>query len=631
MKRKLILILTDVFLIILAYLGSFVLRFEFEGILEYVHFIETSLPIIIVITIPVFIRMGMYKAVWRYASVDCLVVSIKAITVSTLMSVVLIYFLQTYRMPRSIFIMYWFLFMAGAGGIRFSTRIYRHYYTPYNKDGRRVLIYGAGAAGQMVAKEMRGERSLGFTPVCFVDDDSAKAGMRLHGLPIYPGTMNLDEIINKNGIEDVLIAMPSTSGNKVRKIIDGCKVSEVKFKTIPSLSDIVDGKGSITQIREIEVEDLLKRVPKDLDQEQIAGFIKDKSIMITGAGGSVGSELARQVVKYSPSIKMLVDCNEFGLYKIDHELYGNHPGVKFHSIMENVTQPLKIEEYLLKIQTDIIFHSAAYKHVPLVELNPCEAIINNIVGTIKIALLADEHKIKKFVLISTDKAVRPTNVMGATKRVCELFIQNFNSVSDTDYVAVRFGNVLDSSGSVVPKFKQQIRSGGPVTVTHPGITRYFMLIPEAVQLVMQAASLGQGGEIFILDMGEPVKIADMAKDMIRMMGFSPEEVKVEYTGLRPGEKLYEELLINDTEKKTKYDSITVAGITQVNWEEFKSDIDELIQFAYAGNVEASIRMLKKLVPEFNPQNEVYKSVLDKGTSFINQYSLKVLKIKEYGL
>ncbi|MCR4344230.1 MAG: polysaccharide biosynthesis protein, partial [Candidatus Scalindua sp.] len=591
-----ILIFADVILIVLAYLGSFVLRFEFKGTLDYVRFIETSLPIIIVVTIPVFIRTGMYRAVWRYASVDCLVISIKAITISTLVSVVLVYFLETYRMPRSIFIIYWFLFMVGAGGIRFSTRIYRHYYTANKGNGRRVLIYGAGAAGQMVAKEMRGERSLGFTPVCFVDDDPAKVGMRLHGLPIYSGLTNLDNIINENSIEDVLIAIPSTSGNKVRKIIDRCHVPDVKFKTIPSLSDIVDGKISVTQIRAIEVEDLLKRVPKDLDQKQIASFIKGKSIMITGAGGSVGSELARQVVKYGPSIKMLVDNNEFGLYKIDHELYGNHPSVKFHSIMGDVTQPLKIEEYLHKTKTDIIFHSAAYKHVPLVELNPCEAIINNVVGTIKVALLADEHKIKKFVLISTDKAVRPTNVMGTTKRICELFIQNFNRVSDTDYVAVRFGNVLDSSGSVVPKFKQQIKNGGPVTVTHPDITRYFMLIPEAVQLVMQAASLAKGGEIFILDMGEPVKIVDMAKDMIRMMGFTPEEVKIEYTGLRSGEKLYEELLINDTEKHTKYESITVAGVTNVNWEEFKNDIDELTQFAYKGNVEASIRKLKKLVP-----------------------------------
>ncbi|MBO1223371.1 MAG: polysaccharide biosynthesis protein [Candidatus Scalindua sediminis] len=612
MKKKLALIFADIFLMVLSYLGAFVLRFEFEEALDYAHFIYTSLPIIIIVTVPIFIRMGMYRAVWRYASIDSLITTIKAVTFSIIISVVLIFFLQTYRIPRSIFIIYWFLFLVGTGGIRFSPRIFRHYYTLKSKEGRRVLIYGAGTAGQMIAKEMRYEPLLGYTPICFVDDDPAKIGKRLHDLPIYSGTTKLDEIIKENDIEDVLIAVPSTSGDKVRKIIEGCKASRVKFKTLPSLSDIVDGKVSVTQIREIEVEDLLRRAPKDLDQTQIMSFINGKSVMITGAGGTIGSELSRQVVRYSPSIEMLVDNNEYGLYRIDYELYGNHPGVMFHSIMESITKPMKIEDYLRRTKTDIIFHSAAYKHVPLVELNPCEAIINNILGTIKVAKLADKHKVKKVVLISTDKAVRPTNVMGTTKRVCELYIQNFNSMSDTEFVAVRFGNVLDSSGSVIPMFKQQITNGGPVTVTHPEVTRYFMLIPEAVQLVMQAASVGKGGEILILDMGKPVKIVDMAGDMIRMMGFTPEEVKIEYTGLRQGEKLFEELLINETDKKTKYESITVAGITDVNWEEFESDIDELIHFAYEKNVEASIRMLKKLVPEFNPKNELYKTVLEKG-------------------
>ena len=611
MERKLILIFTDIILITLSYLGSFFLRFDFDEFLFYVSYIEISLPIMIVITIPVFIRTGMYKAVWRYASIDCLVTSIKAITISTIIAVVLIFFLQEDKTPRSIFIMYWFIFLSCACGLRFSTRIHRHYITSDNMDGSRILIYGAGEAGQMIVKEMRYGSSSGYNPICFVDDDNAKVGMKLHSIPIYSGSKKLNDIIMKNSIEEVLIAIPSSSDKKVREIIENCKASLVKIKTLPSMSDIVNGKVSLTQIKEVEVEDLLKRVPKDLDQTQIAKFINRRSIMVTGAGGSVGSELVRQTMRYSPSVNVLVDSNEFGLYKIDHELNGNYPDTEFHSIMENVTKPLVLEEHLQKTKTDIVFHSAAYKHVPLVELNPCEAIINNIVGTIKVALLADEHKVKKFVLISSDKAVRPTNVMGATKRVCELFIQNFNNVSDCDFVAVRFGNVLDSSGSVVPKFKQQIRNGGPVTVTHPDITRYFMLIPEAVQLVLQAASLGKGGEIFILDMGEPIKIADMANDMIRMMGFTPEEIKIEYTGLRPGEKLYEELLINDTDKHTKYESITVAGITNVNWNDFKKDVDELIQFAYAGNVECSIRMLKKIVPEFNPQNEVYKSFLEK--------------------
>ncbi|MFQ5686954.1 MAG: polysaccharide biosynthesis protein, partial [Candidatus Scalindua sp.] len=323
MKRKLALIFVDIFLVVLCYLAAFVLRFEFEEALGYVHFIKTSLPIIIVVTVPVFIRMGMYKAVWRYASIDSLITTIKAVTFSIIISVVLIFFLQTYRIPRSIFIIYWLLFLVGAGGIRFTPRIFRHYYALKSKEGRRVLIYGAGAAGQMIAKEMRYGPSFGYTPICFVDDDTAKIGKRLHDLPIYSGTTKLDEIIKENNIEDVLIGIPSTSGDKVRKIIEGCKASQVKFKTLPSLSDIVDGNVNVTQIREIEVEDLLRRPPKDLDQGQIMSFIKGKSVMITGAGGTIGSELSRQVVRYKPSIEMLVDNNEYGLYRIDYELYGN--------------------------------------------------------------------------------------------------------------------------------------------------------------------------------------------------------------------------------------------------------------------------------------------------------------------
>ena len=609
MKKKLILISIDIALIVLSYLTAFVLRFEFEGALDYTSFIKTSLPMIIVVTIPVFIRMGMYKAVWRYASIDCFITTIKAVTISILISVVIIFFFQTYRIPRSIFIIYWFILLAGVGSVRFSTRFYRYYFSHTQKKGSRVLIYGAGSAGQMIAKEMRYDRLLGYNPVCFVDDDPKKIGRNIHNLPIYAASDNLDEIIRRNNIEDVLVAIPSTSGRKVREIIESCKVSNIKFKTLPSLSDIVDGNVGVNQIRGVEIDDLLKRAPKDLDKRRIESFIADKSVLITGAGGSIGSELSRQVVRCSPSILMLADNNEYGLYRVISELHGNHNDVDLHAIMEDVTKPTNIEDHLRRINTDIIFHSAAYKHVSLVETNPCGAIINNILGTVNAAKLADNYKVKKFIMVSTDKAVRPTSVMGATKRVCELFIQNFNHISDTDYVAVRFGNVLDSSGSVIPKFRQQIMNGGPVTVTHPEATRYFMLIPEAVQLVMQAASLGKGGEIFILDMGEPVNIDNMAKDMIRMMGFGLEEVKIDYTGLRPGEKLHEELLINEAEKVTKYESITIAGVTKVNWEEFEDDLDKLIRFAGEGDVGGAIRMLKKLIPEYNPQNEVYETVL----------------------
>jgi len=612
MKKKFILIILDIFLVAIILFLAFVLRFEFEGALRYASFIYVSLPIIIVVTVGIFIKMGMYNAVWRYASVDSSIMVLKAVTISTLISVVLIFFLQTSRMPRSIFIIYWMLLLIGMGGVRFSTRFYRYYFAlagKRGKAGRRVLIYGAGSAGQMIAKEMRYDHALGYHPVCFVDDDPTKVGRKIHNLPIYSGYSSLRELIEKNNIQDVLIAIPSTSGEKVRNIVEGCKVSQIRFKTLPSLSDIVDGKVNVGQIRDIVIDDLLKRSPKDLDMKRIKSFVAGKSILITGAGGSIGSELSRQVARCSPSVELLVDNNEYGLYKINSELNGNHNYVEHHAILENVTKSVSIEDHLKRIKTDIIFHSAAYKHVSLVEINPCDAIINNILGTVKVARLADKYKVKTFVMVSTDKAVRPTSVMGATKRVCELYIQNRNNTSDTNFVAVRFGNVLDSSGSVVPKFRQQIRNGGPVTVTHPEITRYFMLIPEAVQLVMQAASLGKGGEVFILDMGLPVKITDMAKDMIMMMGRDQDEVKIEYTGLKDGEKLHEELMVDNAEKNTKYESISIAGSTKVNWEEFESRVDKLIHFAYEGNLGASIQMLKTLVPEYNPANEAYNTIL----------------------
>ena len=394
MKKKLILISIDIALIVLSYLTAFVLRFEFEGALDYTSFIKTSLPMIIVVTIPVFIRMGMYKAVWRYASIDCFITTIKAVTISILISVVIIFFFQTYRIPRSIFIIYWFILLAGVGSVRFSTRFYRYYFSHTQKKGSRVLIYGAGSAGQMIAKEMRYDRLLGYNPVCFVDDDPKKIGRNIHNLPIYAASDNLDEIIRRNNIEDVLVAIPSTSGRKVREIIESCKVSNVKFKTLPSLSDIVDGNVGVNQIRGVEIDDLLKRAPKDLDKRRIESFIADKSVLITGAGGSIGSELSRQVVRCSPSILMLADNNEYGLYRVISELHGNHNDVDLHAIMEDVTKPTNIEDHLRRINTDIIFHSAAYKHVSLVETNPCGAIINNILGTVNAAKLADNYKVK---------------------------------------------------------------------------------------------------------------------------------------------------------------------------------------------------------------------------------------------
>jgi FlaA1/EpsC-like NDP-sugar epimerase len=608
-KKKLVLLLLDLFLITLSYCVAYILRFELDDALSYKNFISTSLPIVAVVTLLVFIKMGMYKAVWRYASVDCLITTIKAVTISIVLSVVLIYFVQTYRIPRSIFIIYWLLFLVLAGGTRFSPRIYRHYITIRKMEGLKVLVYGAGASGQMIVREMMHNHVHGYNPVCFVDDNSKKIGRSIHGLPIYSGSDGLHDIVKGNNIECVLIAIPSASGEKIRNIIDSCEVSQIKFKIIQSFSNIVTGNINTNEIRDIEIDDLLMRAPNDLDIKCVADMVSGKSVLITGAGGTIGSELTRQVSVNNPSALMLVDNNEYGLYKIDSELNRKNNGCSSFSILGDIGRSSSIEDHMRRNATDIIFHSAAYKHVSLVEDNPCESIINNIHGTVNVAKLANNYKVKKFVFVSTDKAVRPTSVMGATKRLCELYIQNFNNISETEFVAVRFGNVLNSSGSVVPKFKQQIENGGPVTISHPDATRYFMLIPEAVQLIIQAGSIGKGGEIFILDMGTAVNIEKMAKEMIMMMGYSLEDIMIEYSGLKPGEKLHEELFLCDTNRETEYDSIAVAGNTEVDWEEFERDIEDLMLFSKENNVDAVIRMLKKIVPEYNPENEIYKAAL----------------------
>ncbi|MFQ5559850.1 MAG: polysaccharide biosynthesis protein [Nitrospinota bacterium] len=611
MTVKLCLVAIDSVSILSAYLLSFLLRFDFTGMGGQYAVISRSFPLLLVITLLTFVRMGMYSAIWKYASIDSVLTTVKAVGLSLLLFVFCCYFSGMPGLPRSIFVIYFFVFLVISGGIRLSVRVLKGRFYRRSQTGIRLLIYGAGSTGEMVAREMVLRNTLGYTPVCFVDDDPKKRGKKIHNLPIFNGgPANLGEIVRKNSIDTVLIAIPSASGSRIRKIVEKCDQLSVKIKIFPGLAEIVHGRTDVQQIRDIKLDDLLKRSPTDLDKTQIKKFVKGKSVLITGAGGSIGSELSSLVAKCAPKVEMLVENSEHSLFQVETRLKETFKDVGFHSILESVTEPKKIEQHLARFETDIIFHSAAYKHVPLVELNPCEAILNNVFGTVQMARLADRHRVTKFVQISTDKAVRPTSVMGATKRVCELYIQNFNKMSATEFVAVRFGNVLNSSGSVIPHFLSQISKGGPVTVTHPEITRYFMLIPEAVHLIMQAASIGKGGEIFILDMGDPVKILDMAKDLIRMMGKVPgEDIEIDFVGLRPGEKLYEELLISKTDTNTKYKSITVTGSTEVEWSEFSGDIERLLAYAVNRDVAGAIHVLKKLVPEFLPQNEVYKEVL----------------------
>lgn len=451
---------------------------------------------------------------------------------------------------------------------------------------KSVVIYGAGKAGIKLEEEFRNSE---YKVTYFVDDDTILHKRSIDGVKILSKD-ELKDTISKNGKIDLLvIAMPSAPNQRVKEIYEKLSPYFKSIKILPSLSDMLIDKNYSTQLKDISVEDLLARHPKDLDKNLIQNFIKNKKVLITGAGGSIGSEISRQCARFGAKQLILLDHSEYNLYAISEELVKHNP---IH-IMQSVVNKDMLDKTFEKYKPDIVIHAAAYKHVPLVEENITEAIVNNVIGTKNAIDCAIKYNVKKFVLISTDKAVRPTNVMGTTKRICELYAQNINTPDNTEIVAVRFGNVLGSSGSVIPKFKAQIASGGPITVTHPDITRYFMLIPEACELVLQAASIGKGGEIFILDMGEPVKIVDLAQKMCELSG--RDDIKIEFTGLRAGEKLYEELLIDDSDAKTEYESITVAGKTEYDIARLNHDIFELI------SCEDKLTKLKEIVPEFNHQ------------------------------
>lgn len=471
--------------------------------------------------------------------------------------------------------------------VSISLAMYSYYYY-INRSGitktKSLVIYGAGKAGNKLEDEFRGSE---YKVKYFVDDDKILQGRSIDGIRVI-SKQKLKELVDtKNKYDLLVIAMPSASKDRIKEIHENLSPYFKQIKILPTIEEILRDKNFSTQLKDISVEDLLARHPKDLDKKAIKKFIGNKKVLITGAGGSIGSEIARQCASFGASELILLDHSEFNLYQIAEELCEFKP----HLVMQSVSNLELLDKTFEKYKPDIVIHAAAYKHVPLVEDNIGEAIINNIIGTKNTIDCAIKHDVKKFVLISTDKAVRPTNVMGTTKRICELYAQNINTPENTEIVAVRFGNVLGSSGSVIPKFKAQIEAGKNITVTHPDITRYFMLIPEACELVLQAGSIGNGGEIFILDMGEPIKIVDLAKKMIELSGRS--EIQIEFSGLRPGEKLYEELLINDSDMKTEYESITVAGKTEYDIKQLNQDIIELL------SCENKIEKLKKIVPEFD--------------------------------
>src|SRR2546430_3345230 len=604
--RRSLVVAIHLFLIPLANYLAFWLRFD--GIIpdaERQLMIQT-MPYLLLVRAFTFLPFRLYAGLWRYTGIW----DLRNIILGVLCSTILFYFLvhgpfglELY--PRSVFITDALLLIFLMGGLRMLRRL--HQVLPALKPRTRVLIYGAGDAGEMIVRDMKSNaRFYKYNPIGFIDDDPNKIGRRIHGIPVLGNRRQLQQIIAKKQPQEVIFAMPSAEREVLRQLVKSLQPLNVVLKTLPNLREIKNGQVNLSQIRALSMDDLLDRMPVGLDLEPVRNLIKGKRILITSAGGSIGSELSRQIATYDPEMLVLLDKSETALFGIDTELGRKYPSLKKSAALVGIKHKTPSREGFRQYSPQLVLHAAAYKHVPMMEYHPGEAVLNNIVGTCRLTHVAIEYKAEKFVLISTDKAVNPTNVMGATKRVAELYIDALESNvrnAQTRFSAVRFGNVLDSSGSVVPLFRQQIENGGPVTGTHPEVTRYFMAISQAVPIGLSASTLTQGGEIFVLDMGQPVKLVDMARNLIRSAGLAPDkDIKISFIGLRPGEKLHEELVAAD-EKVEPTEVDKILKIRPSGHIDQASLIDRILameKLAVAGRAESLIKMLCAIVPNFKP-------------------------------
>lgn len=517
-------------------------------------------------------KFHLYKKAWEYASVGELSGILKVITLSILIAGVL-QLLILQEIYFRLLSVTWLLNMSLIGGSRFFWRMLRDFHFNKNANKKRTLIIGAGSAGTMVVRQLINNSSADLIPIAFIDDDEKKHRLDIFGLPVVGGINEIEAVVTTLNIDNIVIAIPSLNKRELNAIFLECAKTKAKTQILPKLEDLMTGRVAVNQFRDVQVEDLLGREPVDLDMESISENITNKVVMVTGAGGSIGSEICRQISNFNPRILILMGHGENSIYSIEMELKETYKKIKFIPVIADIQDARKMMSVMSTYQPDTVYHAAAHKHVPLMEENPEEAIKNNIIGTMSVAKAASWNEVQTFVMISTDKAVNPTSVMGSTKRLAEMFIQHMNRGSITKFVTVRFGNVLGSRGSVIPLFKKQIERGGPVTVTHPEMVRYFMTIPEASRLVLQAGALAEGGEIFVLDMGEPVKIVDLAKNLIKLSGNSIEEIGIEFTGIRPGEKLFEELLkADEVHEEQIYPKIYIGKTSELRIRE----IEELI-------------------------------------------------------
>ena len=583
--------------LVLAYL----LRFNFDGIPQ-VH--VRSLQQLVMFAPPVqgviFWFFGLYRGFWRFASIPDLVRILKAVGMGALVIALASGMLTRFQgVPRSVFLLYPLLLASGLCGSRLLFRWLKdHKFSLSRQRGKRTLIIGGGRAGELLVRDLLQRPE--YEPVAFVDDDPGLQNRDIHGIRVVGKGQDIPRIVKKFGIELVILAIPSAGKKVIGKLVTLCRSARVECLTLPTVHEMKGMDVDASRLRAITVEDLLGRDPVRLDSRAIAGYLAGRSVLVTGGGGSIGSELCRQIAALRPERLIIFDHSEFNIYAIDHELRTAFPDIELESILGDVKDADRVGWLFATFRPEVVFHAAAYKHVPMVEWNPAEGVRNNVLGTRCIAEAADRYGAEKFVLVSTDKAVNPANVMGASKRAAELYCQNLDRRSETAFVTTRFGNVLGSTGSVVPLFQRQIAEGGPVTVTHEKITRYFMTIPEAVSLILQAGAMGEGGEIFVLDMGKPVLIRDLAEQMIRLSGLEPgRDIDIVYTGLRPGEKLYEELLhASEGLQPTSHEKLLLARSREVDWDWLLEELQKLEQAATSRHVDSLYASLQAIVPEY---------------------------------
>lgn len=609
--RIILLVVTDMFAVMASSALSLYVRYEFSfRDIDPVFWkaIQDGYIINILVTLLIFYIFRLYNSVWRYASDTELVNVIIAVTICAVMQPVIFWLLDTY-VPKSFPFFYAFFMAIFTGGVRFSYRFLRmvqnrrinHYNT---LERQNYMIVGAGASGNAILQEIQSSKYLSMHVACFIDDNPGCQGKYLRGVPIVGGREKIAESVEKYCIDEIIIAIPSSSRSALKPLIEICKETGCRIQILPGMYQIIKGDVNVSNLREVQIEDLLGRDPIEVNVDEIIGYVQNKTVLVTGGGGSIGSELCRQVARHNPKRLIILDIYENNAYEIQQELKQSQPELDLVVLIGSVRNTMRVDEIFREYRPDIVYHAAAHKHVPLMEDSPNEAIKNNVFGTLKVATAADCYGVGKFVMISTDKAVNPTNIMGASKRICEMVIQNMNRKSRTEYVAVRFGNVLGSNGSVVPLFKKQIEQGGPVTVTHPDIIRYFMTIPEAVSLVLQAGAYARGGEIFVLDMGEPMKVLDLARNMIKLSGYRvDEDIRIEFTGLRPGEKMYEELLMREEGlKETANKMIYIGKPIEYDDELFEEQLERLQEASV--NESQDIRALvQEIVPSYQYEGD----------------------------